>query len=70
MTAVAVGGISLSGGVGGALNAVLGTLIVVALGNGMVLMNVNPYVQKAVNGVVLILAVAVTIDRKKIGIIK
>jgi ribose transport system permease protein len=70
MTAVAVGGVSLSGGVGGALNAVLGTIIVVALNNGMVLMGVNPYVQRAVTGVVLILAVALTIDRKKIGIIK
>lgn len=70
MTAVAVGGVSLSGGVGGALNAVLGTLIVVALANGMVLMGLNPYVQTAVTGVVLILAVALTIDRKKIGIIK
>ncbi|HET6438542.1 MAG TPA: ABC transporter permease [Anaeromyxobacter sp.] len=70
MTAVAVGGVSLSGGVGGALNAVLGTLIVVALNDGMVVMKVSPYVQNAVNGIVLILAVAVTIDRKKIGIIK
>ncbi|HEX9108702.1 MAG TPA: ABC transporter permease, partial [Longimicrobiales bacterium] len=36
MTAVAVGGVSLSGGVGGALNAVFGTLIVTALNDGMV----------------------------------
>jgi ribose transport system permease protein len=70
MTAVAVGGVSLSGGVGGALNAVLGTLIVVALANGMVLMGLSPYVQTAVTGVVLILAVALTLDRKKIGIVK
>ena len=70
MTAVAVGGVSLSGGVGDALNAVFGTLIVVALNDGMVLMKISPYVQNAVNGIVLILAVALTIDRKKIGIIK
>jgi ribose/xylose/arabinose/galactoside ABC-type transport system permease subunit len=70
MTAVAVGGVSLSGGVGGALNAVFGTLIVTALNNGMVLMKISPYVQNAVNGIVLIAAVALTIDRKKIGIIK
>lgn len=70
MTAVAVGGVSLSGGVGGALNAVFGTLIVTALNNGMVLMKISPYVQNAVNGIVLIVAVALTIDRKKIGIIK
>jgi ribose transport system permease protein len=70
MTAVAVGGVSLSGGVGGALNAILGTIIVVALNNGLVLMQVDPYMQSAVNGVVLICAVALTIDRNKIGIIK
>jgi ribose transport system permease protein len=70
MTAVAVGGVSLSGGVGGALNAVLGTIIVVALNNGLVLMQVNPYAQSAVNGIVLISAVAMTINRKKIGLIK
>jgi len=70
MTAVAVGGVSLSGGVGGALNAVFGTLIVIALNDGMVLMKISPYVQNAVNGIVLILAVALTIDRRKIGIIK
>ena len=70
MTAVAVGGVSLSGGIGGALNAVFGTLIVTALNNGMVLMKVSPYIQNAVNGVVLIAAVTLTIDRKKIGIIK
>jgi ribose/xylose/arabinose/galactoside ABC-type transport system permease subunit len=70
MTAVAVGGVSLSGGVGTALNAILGTLIVTALNNGMVLMHVSPYLQTAVNGIVLITAVALTIDRKKIGLIK
>jgi len=70
MTAVAVGGVSLSGGVGGALNAVFGTLIVTALNNGMVLMKISPYIQSAVNGIVLIGAVALTIDRRKIGIIK
>lgn len=70
MTAVAVGGVSLSGGVGGALNAVFGALIVTALNNGMVLMQISPYIQNAVNGVVLIAAVTLTIDRKKIGIIK
>jgi len=70
MTAVAVGGVSLSGGIGGALNAILGALIVTALNNGLVYMQVSPYIQSAVNGFVLISAVALTIDRKKIGIIK
>jgi len=36
----------------------------------MVLMKISPYIQNAVNGIALIIAVALTIDRKKIGIIK
>ena len=70
ITAVAVGGVALTGGIGGAKNAVLGALLVTILNNGMVLMAVNPYAQQAVNGVVLIAAVALTIDRKKLGFIK
>lgn len=70
MTAVAVGGVSLTGGLGGAKNAILGTIIVIALNNGMVMMKVNPFAQDAVNGIVLICAVAMTIDRKKLGFIK
>lgn len=70
VTAVAVGGVALTGGIGGAKNAALGALIVTALNDGLVLMHVSPYVQQAVNGVVLIAAVALTIDRKKLGFIK
>lgn len=70
ITATVVGGTSLSGGTGGALNAFIGALIVSSLNNGMVLMNISPYIQSAINGVVLIGAVALTIDRRKIGIIK
>ncbi len=70
MTAVAVGGVSLTGGLGMARNAVLGALIICSLNNGMVMMQINPYAQEAVNGIVLISAVAMTIDRKKLGFIK
>jgi len=70
VTAVSVGGVALTGGVGGAKNAILGALIVSALNNGLVLMHVNPFIQQAVNGVVLISAVALTMDRSKLGFIK
>jgi len=70
ITAVTVGGVALTGGIGGAKNAALGALIVTALNNGLVLMQVSPYIQQAVNGVVLITAVALTLDRKKLGFIK
>jgi ribose/xylose/arabinose/galactoside ABC-type transport system permease subunit len=70
ITAIAVGGVALTGGIGGAKNAALGALIVTALNDGLILMDVNPYAQEAVNGVVLVIAVALTIDRKKLGFIK
>ncbi|MCP4405968.1 MAG: ABC transporter permease [bacterium] len=70
ITATVVGGTALSGGIGGALNAFIGALVVTALNNGMVLMEISPYIQGAVNGAVLILAVAITMDRQKIGMIK
>ncbi len=70
VTAVAVGGVALTGGIGGAKNAALGALIVTALNDGLILLNVNPYAQEAVNGFVLVTAVALTIDRRKLGFIK
>jgi ribose/xylose/arabinose/galactoside ABC-type transport system permease subunit len=70
VTAVAVGGVALTGGIGGAKNAALGALIVTALNDGLILMHVNPYAQDAVNGAVLVAAVALTIDRRKLGFIK
>lgn len=70
MTAVAVGGVALTGGIGGAKNVVIGAIIIAALNNGLVLMKVNPFIQDAMNGLVLIIAVALTIDRKKLGFIK
>jgi ribose transport system permease protein len=70
VTAVAVGGVALTGGIGSAKNAALGALIVTALNDGLILLNVNPYAQEAVNGFVLVTAVALTIDRRKLGFIK
>jgi ribose/xylose/arabinose/galactoside ABC-type transport system permease subunit len=70
VTAIAVGGVALTGGIGGAKNAALGALIVTALNDGLILLNVNPYVQAAVTGFVLVIAVALTIDRRKLGFIK
>jgi len=70
ITAVAVGGVSLTGGIGSAVNALLGACIITALNDGLILMRIDPYIQQAVNGIVLIAAVALTIDRKKLGFIK
>lgn len=58
ITAVILGGTSLSGGVGTVSGTVLGLLIVGVLGNGMTLMNVNSSWQQVATGGLLILAVS------------
>lgn len=70
IAAVVVGGTPLTGGVGSIWGTVLGVLIVTVLSNGMNMAGVDPYFQNIIKGLVLIVAVFVTIDRKKIGIIK
>jgi len=70
ITATVVGGTALTGGVGGVASALVGTAIVMVLQNGMILMGLSPYIQDAVQGVVLISAVAMTIDRSKLAAIK
>jgi len=70
IAAVVVGGTPLTGGVGGIGGTVLGVLIITILSNGMNMIGVDPYIQYLTKGVVLVLAVFVTIDRKKIGVIK
>lgn len=70
IAAVVVGGTPLTGGIGSIWGTVLGVLIITILSNGMNMTGVDPYFQNIIKGLVLILAVFITIDRKKIGIIK
>jgi ribose transport system permease protein len=70
ITGVVVGGTALSGGQGGMLQTLVGVLIVVVLSNGMVLMGVPPSVQIGVQGLMIIAAVALSIDRKLMRIVK
>ena len=57
ITCVVLGGVSITGGLGKMSGVEAGTFNIGALKKGMVLMNVNSYVQKIVMGVVLALAV-------------
>jgi len=70
IAAIVIGGTALSGGVGGPHRTLLGALIIVILGAGMDITDVHPYTQLVVKGVVVILAVALTIDRRRYGIIR
>lgn len=59
ITAAALGGVSMFGGVGNIPGAVVGALLVGVLGNGMNLLRVASYPQQIIQGAVLILAVAI-----------
>ena len=70
ITAVVVGGTALSGGVGSVVNSVIGVFIVVVLANGMVLMGIEPYVQQGVQGLLIIAAVSLALDRSRLAVVK
>ena len=57
ITAVVLGGISVSGGSGKIMNAIVGVLIMGILSTGLTLINLGEYPQMIVKGIVLILAV-------------
>ena len=54
---VVIGGASLSGGKGSAVNTLLGVLILGMIGNIMNLMNIPAYSQQVIKGLIIILAV-------------
>lgn len=71
IVAVLVGGTPLTGGVGGVLNTAIGTLIVMVIRAAMVYLEIDATQQQMVFGVVLIAAIALTIDRSKLrGVVK
>ncbi|MDR2072169.1 MAG: ABC transporter permease [Spirochaetaceae bacterium] len=57
IAACAIGGASLSGGVGSVLKTVAGVLVLALIGNVMNLMSVPPYPQDIIKGVIIVLAV-------------
>jgi ribose transport system permease protein len=59
IAAVVIGGTSLSGGRGSVAGTVLGCLIIGVLNNGLFLLNVSPFWQQVIKGVVILIAVAI-----------
>jgi Ribose/xylose/arabinose/galactoside ABC-type transport systems, permease components len=57
IAAVVIGGTSLSGGKGTIAGTVVGALIIGVLNNGLVLLNVSPFWQQVIKGLVILLAV-------------
>jgi ribose transport system permease protein len=62
---VVIGGVSLFGGSGSILGAVIGLLIMAVVNNGLVVVKVDPYWQTVAIGMIMIVAVAIDILRRK-----
>lgn len=62
IAAVVIGGTSLSGGEGKVSGTIIGALVIGVLNNGLNLMNVSPFYQSIVKGLVILLAVL--LDKK------
>ncbi len=70
IVAVLVGGTPLTGGVGGVLYTFIGAMIVAVVRTSMVYLDIEPTQQQIFFGVVLIVAIALTIDRSKLKTVK
>ncbi len=65
IAACVIGGTSLIGGKGTIPGALLGALIMASLDNGMILMNVQDYIQDIIKGLILVTAVWLDVSGKK-----
>jgi inositol transport system permease protein len=63
IAATVIGGTSFSGGVGTIWGGVVGALIIGVINNGLDLLNVSPFMQQVVKGVIIV--VAIIIDERK-----
>lgn len=70
IAAVVVGGSAITGGVGGPLRTLVGALLIAVLRVGMSVVGIDPSLEQVVYGAVVIGAVALTLDRERIGIVK
>lgn len=65
IAAVVIGGASLSGGVGKATGTLIGALVLAVIRNGLNLLNVTAFWQQVVIGLVIAVAVAVDVLRRR-----
>jgi ribose transport system permease protein len=70
IAAVVVGGTALTGGTGGPVNTLFGTLLMSVLDNGMNVVGIDPYFQQSILGIMIIVCVVLTFERSKTPIIK
>jgi ribose/xylose/arabinose/galactoside ABC-type transport system permease subunit len=65
IAAVIIGGTSLSGGQGSIVGTFLGVLFIGLLGNGMVLLGVDPFAQEVISGLIILAAVLISEIQKQ-----
>lgn len=70
ITSVVVGGVALWGGIGGVWNALVGVLIVGVIDNGMIVIGLPDFLQAGVLGLLVIVAVVLSTDRKMVSFVK
>lgn len=70
IAAVIVGGSAITGGIGGPLRTVVGALIIGVLRVGMSILGVPPAYEQIVYGALIVTAVALSIDRSRIRVVK
>lgn len=70
IAAVVVGGSAITGGVGGPVRTLIGTLVIGVLRVGLNISGVDPAYEQVVYGVVIIAAVALTLDRSRMKVVK
>lgn len=70
LVGVVVGGTAISGGVGGVLSSLIGGLIAILIRVGVTISGLPPESQDVAFGIIILIAVALTTDRAKIGVVK
>jgi len=70
ITSVVVGGVALWGAIGGVWNALVGVLIVAVINNGMIVIGVPDYMQDGILGLLVIIAVVLSTDRRSLAFVK
>lgn len=69
IASVVVGGTSIAGGIGGIGRTIWGVLIISLLRIGMDIIHIDQNVQPVVYGIIIILAIAITVDRSRITVV-
>lgn len=65
ITGAIMGGVALFGGSGTMVGVLIGTILIGVVNNGQALMNIDPYMQYVVKGVIVLIAVTISGVRKE-----